>query len=152
EAPGPVDVGRMVGIIAALGVGVGAIGTLFGGFVTGFMSLRPWWAKPVAVLGAGMAISGPSKLRAWLQLRQRPLGPVLEANGWAVNGRVKVNIPLGSALTELSRLPPGSSHSLKDPFEDKRGRRRRRLAYAAVVVLVAAVVAARYFGLWTFAG
>jgi hypothetical protein len=35
-----VDVGKMVGIIAALGVGIGALGTLLGGFVSGFTSLH----------------------------------------------------------------------------------------------------------------
>lgn len=149
-AKGPVDVGKMVGIVAALGVGVGAVGTLFGGFVAGFMALQPWYAKPVALLGAGLAISGPSMLLAWLKLRQRTLGPVLEGNGWAVNGRVRVNIPLGTALTDLKSLPPGSTRSLDDPFEDKQGRRRRRLLWLAAALLGAAAVAARVLHAWPF--
>ncbi|HZX97458.1 MAG TPA: hypothetical protein VFE90_23280, partial [Myxococcales bacterium] len=146
----PVDVGKMVGIIAALGVGIGAIGALFGGFVSGFMGLQPWWAKPLAVLGAGLAISGPSMLLAWMKLRQRTLGPVLEANGWAVNGRVRINIPLGTALTDVKTLPPGSTRSLEDPFEDKRARRRKRLLWLAALVLGAALVAARVLHFWPF--
>ncbi|HET7786811.1 MAG TPA: hypothetical protein VFL36_12635 [Myxococcales bacterium] len=147
-----VDVGKMVGIVAALGVGVGAIGTLFGGFVAGFMALQPWYAKPVALLGAMLAISGPSMLLAWLKLRQRTLGPVLEGNGWAVNGRVRVNIPLGAALTDLKSLPPGSTRSLDDPFEDKRARRRRRLLWFAAIALGAAGLAAKILHLWPFGG
>jgi len=150
-APAPVDVGKMVGIIAALGVGVGAIGTLFGGFVAGFMSLS-WYAKPLAVLGAMLAVSGPSMLLAWLKLRQRTLGPVLEANGWAVNGRVKVNMPLGAAMTHLKELPAGASRSLDDPFEDKRARLRRRLLWAAAALVLLALAAARFKHLWPFAG
>lgn len=145
-----VDVGKMVGIIAALGVGVGAIGALFGGFVSGFMNLQPWWAKPVALLGAMLAISGPSMLLAWLKLRQRTLGPVLEGNGWAINGRVRVNILLGAALTDIKTLPAGSTRSLDDPFEDKAARRRRRLAWAAALLLGAAVFAAHHFHAWPF--
>jgi len=61
-------------------------GAIFGGFVSGFLNLQPWYAKPLAILGAVLAISGPSMLLAWLKLRQRTLGPVLEANGWAING------------------------------------------------------------------
>jgi hypothetical protein len=147
---GPVDVGKMVGIIAALGVGVGAVGTLFGGFVAGFMALQPWYAKPLALVGAMLAISGPSMLLAWLKLRQRTLGPVLEGNGWAVNGRVRVNIPLGTALTDLKSLPPGSTRSLDDPFEDKGARRRRRLLWLAAAALGAAALAARILHLWPF--
>ncbi len=146
-----VDVGKMVGIIAALGVGVGAIGTLFGGFVSGFLSLQPWYAKPVALLGAMLAISGPSILLAWLKLRQRTLGPMLEANGWAVNGRVRVNIPLGAALTDLKTLPKGASRSLDDPFEDRKARRRRRLSWAGAALIAAALVAARILHFWPFA-
>ena len=50
----------------------------------------------------------PSMVIAWLKLRQRTLGPILEGNGWAVNGRVMINIPFGSALTDVATLPPGA--------------------------------------------
>jgi hypothetical protein len=36
-----------------------------------------------------LMISGPSMLLAWLKLRQRNLGPILDANGWAINGRAR---------------------------------------------------------------
>ena len=152
QTAGPVDVGKMVGIIAALGVGVGAVGAIFGGFVSGFLNLQPWYAKAFAVLGAVLAISGPSMLMAWLKLRQRTLGPVLEGNGWAINGRVRVNIPLGAALTDLKTLPAGARRSLDDPFEDHKAKRRRRLLWAAVFLVAAALVAARVLHLWPFAG
>jgi hypothetical protein len=130
----PVDVGKMVGIIAALGVGVGALGTLLGGFVSGFMDLHPWWAKLVAVGGVALVISGPSVLIAWLKLRHRTLGPILDANGWAVNGRVKIN---------LRRL-------LEDPYADEGARRRRRALWLALAVVAAALGAARYLHHWPF--
>jgi hypothetical protein len=150
SAPAPVDVGKMVGIIAALGVGAGAIGTLFGGFVSGFIGLQPWWAKPVAGGGMLMLVSGPSMMIAWLKLRQRTLGPVLEATGWAVNGRVIVNLPLGSVLTHLAALPRGARRSLEDPYEDRRARRRRHLLWIAVVLAAVALGAARRYGTWPF--
>lgn len=150
RAEPPVDVGKMVGIIAALGVGVGALGTLLGGFVSGFMDLRPWWAKLVALAGMVLLVSGPSMFMAWLKLRQRTLGPVLDATGWAVNGRVKVNIPLGSALTARATLPPGASRSLEDPYEDHEARRRRRLVWLAGALLLAVLAAARLAHRWPF--
>jgi len=149
-APSPVDVGRMVGIIAALGVGVGAIGTLFGGFVSGFLELRPWWAKLVAVAGVVMLVSGPSMLIAWLKLRQRTLGPVLDANGWAVNGRVKVNIPLGMALTQVAALPPGARRALEDPYLDRAARTRRRILWLVVAAAAAALALAWRYRYWPF--
>ncbi len=146
----PVDVGKMVGIVAALGVGVGALGTLFGGFVSGFMDLRPWWAKLVAVAGVVLVVSGPSMLIAWLKLRHRTLGPILDACGWAVNGRVRINLPLGSALTDRATLPPGARRLLEDPYADEAAKRRRRVFWLLVVLVAVALGAARYLAVWPF--
>jgi hypothetical protein len=146
----PVDVGKMVGIIAALGVGVGALGTLLGGFVSGFMDLRPWWAKLVAVAGVGLVISGPAVLVAWLKLRHRTLGPILDACGWAVNGRVRINLPLGTALTDRAVLPPGARRLLEDPYADEGAKRRRRVFWLLVLLVAAALGAARWYHAWPF--
>ncbi len=148
--PQPVDVGKMVGIIAALGVGVGALGTLLGGFVSGFMDLRPWWAKLVAIGGVMIIVSGPSVLIAWLKLRHRTLGPILDGNGWAVNGRVRINLPLGTALTDRATLPPGARRMLEDPYADEAARQRRRVFWLLVVLVAAALGAARYLHHWPF--
>jgi hypothetical protein len=145
-----VDIGKMVGIIAAIGVGAGALGTLLGGLVSGFIGLQPWWAKLVAVLGVMLVISGPSVFIAWLKLRQRTLGPVLDANGWAVNGRVAVNLPLGFALTARAVLPPGSIRSLRDPYADRAAARRKLVFWLLVLAVGGALVAARIYGVWPF--
>ncbi|HSN15893.1 MAG TPA: hypothetical protein VLT61_14775 [Anaeromyxobacteraceae bacterium] len=149
--PQPVDVGKMVGIVAALGVGVGALGALLGGFVAGFLQLEPWWTKLVALAAVVLAISAPSMLLAWLKLRQRNLGPVLDANGWAIHGRVKINVPLGTALTDRAVLPRGAHRSLADPFVDEAARRRRLLVWLLVIVLAGALAVARFQGRWPFA-
>lgn len=149
--PQPVDVGKMVGIIAALGVGVGALGTLLGGFVSGFLELDPWWTKLVAVGGVVLIISAPSMLLTWLKLRQRNLGPVLDANGWAINGRVKINVPLGTALTDRAVLPKGARRSLADPFVDKAAARRRLLLWLLIVLVAAGLAVARWQRTWPFA-
>jgi hypothetical protein len=59
-------------------------------------------------------------LIAYLKLRRRNLGPILDANGWAVNTLTKVNLPLGRSLTAVAHLPKGAERSLKDPFAEKR--------------------------------
>jgi hypothetical protein len=153
--PGPpqppaVDVGMMVGIIAALGVGVGAMATILGGFVSGFIGLQPWWAKLAAVGGVVLLVSGPSMLIAWLKLRQRTLGPLLDASGWAINGRIRINLPLGTALTDVAALPRGARRSLEDPFEDGRARQRQRALALLVALALAALGAARYLHLGPF--
>jgi hypothetical protein len=80
---------------------------------------------------------------AWLKLRQRTLGPVLEGNGWAVNGRVKINIPFGTALTDIAALPAGSQRSLDDPYEDKEAA-KQQARFKLIVVLAVLVGAAAW--------
>ena len=46
---------------------------------------------------------------AWLKLRRRNIAPLLDASGWAVNGRALVNVPFGATLTTLATLPVGAS-------------------------------------------
>ena len=91
-----------------------------------------------------LAISCPSMVIAWLKLRQRTLGPILEGNGWAVNGRVKINIPFGTALTAVAKLPPGARRSLEDPYEDKEAVQRRRQFILVLLLLLLAAVAIRW--------
>lgn len=96
-----------VGTVAALGVAVGAIGaflTTVIGYLTGVFTL-PFWQVCLVFAGIVLAISLPSMAIAWLKLRQRNLGPILDANGWAVNGRVKMNVPFGAKLTTVGHVP-----------------------------------------------
>jgi hypothetical protein len=114
------------------------------------MDLHPWWAKLVAVAGVVLVISGPSVVIAGLKLRHRTLGPLLDANGWAVNGRVRINLPLGTALTDRAALPPGARRTLEDPYADEAARRRKRLLWLAVALAAAVLGAARYLHQWPF--
>lgn len=123
-----------IGIVAALGVAVSGLTAALATFLGAFTNMGPW--MPLGVLAILLAISGPSMLIAWLKLRQRNLGPILDANGWAVNTLTKVNIPLGGSLTALPKLPPGSSRSLTDPYAPKPSPWPRVLV---VLLLVAAV-------------
>ncbi len=124
-----------VGTIAALGVGLGAIGGILGGFVSGFIGLK-WW-MPLGIVGIILAISLPSCIIAALKLRLRNLGPILDANGWAVNGRVKINIPFGASLSALATLPAGSSRSLTDPYAPKRKPWKRYVLLALILAAAA---------------
>jgi hypothetical protein len=139
-APQPFDVAKFAGIFAAIGLALGAIGTAVASVVTGFFRLT-WWQMPLAVAGLILAVSGPSVVLAWLKLRQRTLAPILDANGWAVNTRAKINIAFGGALTAVAKLPEGAEKSLVDPFAEKR--RRWPLYIVLLGVLVAMALTAR---------
>jgi hypothetical protein len=113
-APKKIDVGT----VAAIGVAASAMVAVLTAIIGGILGLT-WWQIPLAVLGVMLLISGPSMIIAALKLRQRNLGPILDANGWAINGRLKINIPFGASLTHLSSLPAGSQLTLNDPFKPK---------------------------------
>ena len=76
------------------------------------------WYNILLLIGfVVIVISGPSMLLAWLKLRKRNLGPVLNANGWAINSNVKVNTTFGATLTSMAKYP---KLVMNDPFADKK--------------------------------
>jgi hypothetical protein len=131
EEPKKIDVGT----VAAIGVAVGGIATFFSSIVATVLGLGMW--MPLGVLALLLAISGPSMLIAWLKLRHRNIGPLLDANGWAVNAFAKVNVPFGEALTTIAMLPSGSTRLMNDPFAEKR---RPWGLYVFLSIVVAAAI------------
>jgi hypothetical protein len=116
EPPKPkVDTGTLAAIGLVLTTLLGALGGIFG-HILGLV----WWQIPLAFLAIILAISMPSVIMAYLKLRRRNLGPILDANGWAVNAKAKMNVPFGGALTGVAALPPGSQRDLVDPFAEKK--------------------------------
>lgn len=111
-----------VGTVAALGVAFGAIGTFLTAVAAGFVNISKFGplALVALIIGIILVISGPSMILAYLKLRKRNLGPIMDANGWAVNARAKINVPFGTALTGIAKLPPGSKRDLTDPFAEKK--------------------------------
>lgn len=109
------DIAKFAGIFAAIGLALGAIGGVLatlGGFVT-----DKWYNILLLIGFIVIVISGPSMLLAWLKLRKRDLGPVLNANGWAINANVKVNTTFGATLTSMAKYP---TLVMTDPFADKK--------------------------------
>ena len=132
------DIAKFAGIFAAIGLAIGAIGTALAAVVAGLLAL-PLWQIPVVIAAVILLISGPSMMLAALKLRRRNLGPLLDANGWAVNARARINIPFGASLTGIPKLPPGASRSLNDPFADKP--RVWPWWLALILIVIAAVTA-----------
>lgn len=118
-AAGTFDIAKFAGIFAAFGLALGALGTALAAIVAGLFSLA-WWQIPLVLVGVVLLISAPSMLLAYLTLRRRNIGPLLDANGWAVNARAKVNVPFGASLTALAKLPKGAKRALQDPFAEKK--------------------------------
>ncbi|BDR11001.1 phage holin family protein [Comamonas thiooxydans] len=126
-----------VGTVAAIGVALGSLSAVIVGIFGKFIELGPW--IPVAILGLILAISGPSMLIAWLKLRQRSLGPILDASGWAINGRMNINLGLGRSLSQTAKVPVNAKRNYADPYADSHGLRNSLcvLALMAAAVLLA---------------
>ncbi len=110
-----------VGAVAAMGVAFGAIGTLLAtllGYATKSFDL-PFWQLCLAIVALFLLISGPSMILAWMKLRKRNLAPILDANGWAVNAKAKMNVPFGASLTGVASLPDGAMIGGDDKFGEK---------------------------------
>ena len=129
-----------VGVVAALGVAVGGITAALGALLQSFFGLGVW--MPVGLVGLLLLISGPSMLIAWLKLRERNIGPLLDANGWAVNAHAMLNVPFGRSLTKKGKLPPGSDLDRRDPYEES----GVWWWLAPLLVVLASVGIAWYFG------
>ena len=134
-APQPPKTKMDTGTLAAIGLVLTTLLAALGG-IFGAIAKLPPWQVPLAILGILLAISLPSMLLAWLKLRRRNLGPILDANGWAVNAKAKMNVPFGGSLTGVAALPPGSQRDLVDPFAEQKSPWPKIIVFAFVLVLV----------------
>ena len=79
-------------------------------------------------------------LMAWLKLRKRDLSPVLNANSWAMNAKVKINVRFGTTLTKMADLPLITGNV--DPFAAKKmaGWKKWLIAIAVLIILAVPVI------------
>ncbi|MBQ9888393.1 MAG: hypothetical protein IJM41_04025 [Bacteroidales bacterium] len=146
--PSSFDIAKFAGIFAAIGMAVAYLTQGLVAIAKGAANLGLW--KVLLVLVALMlVISGPAMILAWLKLRKRDLGPVLNANGWAINATSYVNTKFGAGLTKLAKLPRLTA---VDPKARRRARWRRFLwiLFLLAVLAVAACFLCCKFGWHSF--
>jgi hypothetical protein len=95
-------------VIALISVALGSLAAAFAGVLT-ILGKFDAWQMPFVCAGILLVVSGPSMILAYIKLRKRNLGPILDANGWALNAKARINVPLGTSLTSIAKLPPGST-------------------------------------------
>lgn len=139
DKPQAFDIAKFAGIFAALGMAMGYIGTFLTSIVTGIQSTPPL-DLILILLGLMLVISGPSCFIAWTKLRKRNLGPILNANGWAINSKVLVNILFGGKLTTVAKYP---KLKLADPYDQKTPAWKMWLP--TVLIILAIAFLALYF-------
>ena len=127
------DIAKFAGIFAAVGMGLGMLGTMLVSLGKGIAATK-WWVVLLIILGLMLVISGPAMFIAWRKLRKRDLGPVLNANGWAVNAKSLVRPKFGKTLTSLVKYPAMKD---VDPETAKKVRRRRFWTWVIVILILA---------------
>lgn len=133
------DIAKFAGIFAALGMAIGYIGSAFTKIIAGIQN-TPLRDQILILLGLMLVISGPSCFIAWTKLRKRNLGPILNANGWAINSKVLVNILFGGKLTTVAKYP---KLKLADPYGQKTPAWKMWLP--TVLIILAIAFLALYF-------
>jgi hypothetical protein len=96
----PIDVGKLAGITIALAAVTGVVTAI----IATLKSLT-WWQWLILIAVLMLVISLPSVFIAWRKLRKRDLGPILNANGWAMNASSLVSVKFGKGLTEVAKFP-----------------------------------------------
>jgi hypothetical protein len=132
------NMGGIAGMLAAGGIALGAVGA---GIASLFNTLKAlaWWELPLVITGLVLMISIPSMMIAWLKIRKRTLAPLLDASGWAVNGRTLISAKLGRSLTTSATLPIAAHCKF-----DERNQARKWLWLALGIALLATAVS------WTY--
>lgn len=134
----PFDIAKFAGIFAAIGLALGAIGAALAGL--GSFIFSKWYNIIILLALIIVVVSGPSMFIAWTKLRRRNLGPVLNANGWAINAQVRINTAFGATLTSLAKYP---LVKLPDPYADKKMACWKKWLIA--IVVLAGIFCALYF-------
>lgn len=135
----PFDIAKFAGIFAAIGMAIGFVMSALAGFLN-FLGGLSWWQLILLIVAIMLVISGPSCILAWFKLRKRNLGPVLNANGWAINSNVLVNTVYGATLTSVAKYPVTKG---KDPF--KKETPKWKVALRWTIITLVAIFAALYF-------
>lgn len=137
------DIAKFCGIFAAIGMAIGYIGGFLTQFAQGLLSLG--WLMPLGIIAIFLLVSGPSMFIAWSKLKKRDLGPVLNANGWAINARILVNMAFGATLTSLAKYPNVMMMAAQDPYARKKKKGVAWIWIFAILFLLIGFAAALYF-------
>lgn len=92
----------MASSVAAIGIGIGMVGAACAS-VMAAVSNMVWWQILVSIAAIIAVVSVPSVILTWFKLRQRDLGAILNACGWAVNRPMRFSMRLARTFTACAR-------------------------------------------------
>ena len=132
----PFDVAKFAGIAAMVTMAIAAVAGVLTMILKALKGMV-WWKWLILIAVLMLIISGPACFIAWRKLRKRNLGPVLNANGWAMNSAVLVNILFGKTLTSLAKYP---KVHVADPYSMRPPLWKRILRWLIFLLVVAFAV------------
>ena len=94
----------MASSVAAIGIGVGMMGTAgaaIAAAVKGMGALQ----IALSIVAIVLVVSLPSVILTWFKLRQRDLGAILNAGGWAINRPMRFSMKRARAFTKCAGNP-----------------------------------------------
>ena len=94
----------MASSVAAIGIGVGMMGTSVAAIAA---AVKGMGALQIAlsIVAIVLVVSLPSVILTWFKLRQRDLGAILNAGGWAINRPMRFSMKRARAFTKCAGNP-----------------------------------------------
>lgn len=94
----------MASSVAAIGIGVGMMGTAVAAIAA---AVKGMGALQIAlsIVAIVLVVSLPSVILTWFKLRQRDLGAILNAGGWAINRSMRFSMKRARAFTKCAGNP-----------------------------------------------
>ena len=94
----------MASSVAAIGIGVGMMGTAVAAIAA---AVKGMGALQIAlsIVAIVLVVSLPSVILMWFKLRQRDLGAILNAGGWAINRPMRFSMKRARAFTKCAGNP-----------------------------------------------
>ena len=125
----PIDVGKIAVITMAIAAVSGVVA-----IIVNTLKGLTWWQWIVLIVVLMLVISLPSVFIAWRKLRHRDLGPILNANGWAINAASYVRGKFAKGMTEVAKFPKLTA---VDPVARRKAAWRKFWCWLFVILLAA---------------
>lgn len=94
----------MASSVAAIGIGVGMMGAALASLMAAISGMS-WLQIIASIFALILVVSMPSVILTWFKLRQRDIGAILNASGWAINRPMRFTMKRARSFTKCAGDP-----------------------------------------------